>query len=305
MSYGTVYTGQIESAARETVTVALEKEGYTGSASEMRLGADPLSKEGGRGSSEDLAPTRPHVLTIGLHPSQTDVVDDIYAGDAEWRARVTVDGALDFLGPIRKELREQAADKFPTDALRLTANCGLGLLDSIDFEASTDSPYTGRRPVIGWVLEILRKLDVPLDVAASSEWYTPSMSGDVCPLEQEYVGASTFYDDGEPKSCLSALESLLGDRLAFITQVGGAWRISQRAQYRADTFTEWTYPAGWTDGDASPSASTYSAATTADPAEYRNRYSGSTWAQRAAYPSVQVAYQHGAEIGRASCRERV
>jgi len=294
MSYGTVYTGQIESAARETVTVALEKEGYTGSASEMRLGADPLSKEGGRGSSEDLAPTRPHVLTIGLHPSQTDVLDDIYAGDAEWRARVTVDGALDFLGPIRKELLEQSDDKFLTDTLSLTANCGLGLLDRIDFEASTGSPYSGRRPVIEWVLRILRKLPVSLDVVVSSEWYTPSMRGDVCPLEQEYVGASAFYDDGEPESCLSALESLLGDRLAFITQVGGVWRISQRAQYRADTFTEWTYPADWTDEDPPALSSTYSAATTADPDEYRNRHSDSTWAQRTAYPRVQMAYQHGA-----------
>jgi len=292
--YGDVYEGFIENRLGETVRVALQKEGYASSVSTVRLGADPLVREGARSDADELVPIRPQVVTLHLPETERAAYDAIFADDTPWRLRIEVNGTLDFVGPVRKNLSTTSADKYPTEPLPITANCGLGPLQEQDFTDESGTPYTGRRSVIGWLSEILQKVPSGLDLAASSEWFTPEMSGGTCPLEQEYVKGGTYVDDEDgPATCYDVLTDLLGGRLAFITQENGQWRVHQRAQYRFDSIEQWVYPYGWADGDSSPTSSSFTSFVTADRTAFTDRFKGGEQGRNDPRPKTEVTYEHG------------
>jgi hypothetical protein len=294
MAFGAKYTSTFENVAGETLTVKLLKEGYSSPATPIRLGQDPLVREGSKSSSDEWTPLRPQVATLQVHISEEAAVGEVYGSDAEWRLRIEVDGSLDFLSEVRPGLPTRPDDKFATAPYELVANCGLGQLQDKDFAASSGL-YTGRRSVQGWISEILRKTGLGLEVATASEWYTPEMDAAPNPLEQEYIDPLRYVEgEGEPWSCYDVLEDLVKGKLAVLGQEGGWWHCYQRALYRADTFDRWVYPSGWTGADAPPSSQTYSAVQQAADPGYIERLSDSETSGREAIGTVHVEYAYGA-----------
>jgi len=262
MPYGPVYDAQIDTYRPQSpVTVSLLKQGYGGSVSTMRLASDPIEEQASTSDSDETVPLRPRKGVLRLAADQEGVIEDVYADDTPWRIRIEVDGTLDLIGPVRKHLRTTSDDKLSTAPLELKWNDGLGLLQDVDFRQPEDGRlYQERRSIIGWIVEVLRKTGLGLDVAAASEWFTPSMSDPQNPLEQEWLGPERFVDDdGAPMTAFAVLEDLVQNKQAVLAQERGLWHVYQRSLFRFDTFDRWVYPSDWTDSDASPAAETYTA----------------------------------------------
>ncbi len=293
-TFGDRFTDSFRTPAGSTVTVTLLKGSYTDAVESMRLAGEPFGRSGAKSGSDEWTPLRPYVGTMIVHPRSLDVVDEIYADDTPWRVRLEVDGTLDFLGSVRKNLPERS-DDLRKDPFELNVNCGLGQLQNEDFTAGGGSLYTEKRSVIAWITEILSKLDFGLDVAAASEWYAHYMDQTLCPLEQEYVDPAAYIDEEDGAwTCFEVLEDLVGAKLAFLAQERGRWHVYQRSLYRKDSIDRWVYSAGWQDGDASPSSESYTTYVDASTTNYTNRESGSKRAARAAYSTLETTYQHGA-----------
>jgi hypothetical protein len=291
MSYGVAYEATIDTYRSDPAVVSLLKEGYGGSASPMRLASTPIEEQASTGDADELVPLRPRKGALRLHASQGHVVEDIYADDTSWRIQIEIGGQLDVVGPVRKHLRTRSDDRFSTDALELKWTDGIGQLQEKDFRAADGSRYEDRRSIVGWITELLRKTGLGLDVAVASEWYTPSMNGSVCPLEQEYLGPGRFAEDGGVMSCFEVLEDLVKNKGAVLAQERGRWHVYQRSLFRKDTFDRWVYPSGWSDGDAHPSAEAYTSYVDVGSA-YKERLSGSKRPTRKAFSAVEVTYKH-------------
>jgi len=293
MSFGAKYTSTFESVAGKIITAKLLKQGHSSGADGIRLGKDPLVRQGSKRGSDEWAPLRPQVTTLHVHVSEKSAVDEIYSSDAEWRLRVEVDGNLDFLGDLRLGIPTRPDDKFATAPFELVSSCGLGQLQDEDFADGSDL-YSGRRSVQGWIMELLRKTGLGLEVATASEWYTPDMGSTPNPLEQEYIDPKRYVDDeGAPWSCYDVLEDLVQGKLAMLGQENGRWHCYQRALYRFESFDRWVYPSAWADEDASPSAQSYSCIEKISDPGYTERLSGSEVGGREAVGNVHVDYTYG------------
>lgn len=298
MTFGDRFHARIEAPHGVDVDVYLLKEGYSSAVrgyssavSEMRLATTPIEEQRSKSGSKELVGVRPRMGQINLHPSETAVIEEIYADETPWRIRIERDGQTDVVGEVRKQLRTVSDDRYVTEAYQVKWNDGLGPLKELDFAGTDGAAHSDRKSVIGWITEILRKTGAGLDVAAASEWFTPGMTGSACPLEQEFIPPDRYREDGEPMKCYEVLDDLAKGKGAFVCQERGRWHVYQRSLFRKASFDRYIYPAAWTDASASPSATSYDAAVSAT-GDFTERLKGSQSPTRKAYSQVDVTYKH-------------
>lgn len=299
MPYGEAYHTQLDTyRPADPVDIYLLKEGYTGSVSEMRLASDPIEEQASKADSKEFVPIRPRKGTLNLHPTEQGVVDDVYADDTPWRLRIEVGGEVDVVGPIRKALITASDDRFSSDPFQLKWNDGLGLLQQKDFVKPGGARYKEHRSVVGWILTLLRKTGLSLELAAATEWRAAHMDPALCPLEQMGLDPATYLEDGEPMGAFEVLEDLVGGHGAFLCQERGRWHVYQRSLFRKDSFQRWIYPPTWDDDigfeddDPSPAAETYQSYVPVS-SDYKDRLKGSERPARQAFGEVKVTYNHG------------
>ena len=291
MSFSPAYTYSTETRLGETLTVSLLREDYSGGEDPMLLGNPPLTRQASKRESDELIGLQPQVVEVRMSPTHEHVVKDVYSSDDRWRVRVELDGALDFLGPIRKTLRDTSADKFSEDPLVLNANGGLGTLQGQSFEPISDDPVRSR----GWrIVNVLQELGLGLDVAMASEFWAPHMDETQNPLFQEYIGQRSYRGEDGWMDYYDVLNELVSEKGMFLVQERGMWHCYQRQLFRSSTFDRWIYPFDYVPGsDPTPSAETYEASVQASTPGYTERLKGGTNKGVASRDAVEVAYNHG------------
>jgi hypothetical protein len=287
LSFSPAYVATLDSRLGNTIEVALLREDYTGSTESMRLSGPGVTRQAARSESHEFTPLKAQVVELHLHPTDYGVVDDVYATDDAWRVRIRKNGSLDFLGPVRKKLRTTSDDKFPTRDGLIYANCGLGQLKEKSYESL-------RREVrIQHILELLWRTRIRLQVAVASDFWAPNMVADDDPFRQEELSAEVYSQGEEPMSCYDALEDILREKEAFVTQERGMWHVHQRHLHSEDSFSRFVYDPGGLGFQTSPVENTYTARRDASAPGYTGREKGGETSGREYHTSVEVTYDHG------------
>jgi len=294
---GVKYQDSLTDGRERAVEVRLHKQGYGGSASEVKLGGEGVRREWEGSDSDELAPLRPSTVHVHLHPSEEAVMQEMRSSSADWYVEVLVEGSVDVKGIYRPGLLDRSDDKFLDESFELVFNDGLGQLKSIDL-VEADDDYLGRKSIIYWVCRCLNKLPdfLQLEVAAATRWYTPSMSS-ATPLLQEKVNENRWVEDGDSLSCWDVLKDMVGEKLAFLCQSENQWRLHQRALYEPGTaFDQEVYDlAAFTIQSQTPP---HLRTESHDPSTsfsdtYIERLSGARLGERGSRASVEVEYNFG------------
>lgn len=250
----------------KNVVIDLEKDDFVGSTAVIRLGNPSFRRVDSEPGSDKFREFRPSAGHVAIFAGHNSVIDEVFADETEWRVRVTIDAALDFVGPIIKGDRELSLDLFPEGG-GLLSMCGLGKLQKTPFVHGDGTVETlleeGNKSWAEWVAFILNKLELDLPIAMAANWYTPDMSAELTPVLQEFVPPGAYLTKGEdPPSCEFVLKDLLKGYQAFVHQRAGMWHVYQRELVEEGSFERTIFPFDYFTDGGETSTDTYSSLAT-------------------------------------------
>lgn len=168
-----------------------------------------------------------------------ELEDILEAAEGTYRLELWKNGALWWRGGVLPELSSVAYQDFPR-AYRITATCGLGRLQGLDYLDGAGLPYSGRDSKLDVILACLNKLGFLLGITTSDDWFSEDMAqgaGDD-PLEQADVERSVFKDDkGNVFDCYEVVRNILAKKSLILMQSAGRWWLVQRQQLAKDLIT--------------------------------------------------------------------
>lgn len=263
MSFSTKYRISWENRNSGNCEVLLQKDGYTGSVTDLSAPGEPFEVTWGKQGEKDLSkPLLVSTARIRFRgDSDGEMVSEIFdAPDKEWRVKFNVGGSLYWQGFLATDLWKDNPNN-PHEVVELEALDGIALLENQEFDLTSKSDlYTITR-------DILHSLH-SLDVVANMEWY-PYRSGnqlnaDTLPLKELEVGEQAF-DELEPiegedgyettgkSSTRRVLEAVL-ERFGMeaFQNANGEWIIRQRHRIQPDgTLNVWENQSAVTNNNRS------------------------------------------------------
>lgn len=213
-----------------THRVDILKRGFVGSLTEI-CGADVPLRISYNGAGEGkYSPIIGSSAIVGLMSESNQQFSELFLGDdRQFQVRYYRDGVLHWIGYIIPSMYEEPyiAPPYP---VFFTCTDGIGDLKSFDFVNDVEERYRGDISQIYLIKEILKKLNLDIDIHSGLNIYEVDMddSDSDDPLTQAYVNTDVYYGgepEEEPQDCDTVLQANLKPYGARLFQAYGKWWI--------------------------------------------------------------------------------
>lgn len=262
MAWGEKYTHTYCNRYGKSCKVAILEEDYAGTSTEVKAGPSPIVYNIESTSDLKFDPLRAKSATVTLIGSEAFDMEFLWTADErKYMVESWINGSLDFRGFV-------IPNGFSYDFTgglyyaTITASDGLSTLKGIKFLSESGEPYNlvdltfndgPRYPFILIATEILKKLDLSLNLWVCADFYEQRMSktggreGD--PLANSTVDVRTYINDSQRDDipywqdiggvfdCERVLRNLCTIWGARIYQQGGVWRLKSINADTSDTPT--------------------------------------------------------------------
>jgi len=230
MNYGNIYRGEFADMYNRSILVIIYKKNYTGGASKMKLGANPLQLSYPGDDNNILHPIFGSELKINIL-SETDFQYlQLYSSDArEYKVKVFTDGVKTWQGWLLPDLYTEPYVA-PPYVVSVSARCGLGELKELQTPATLRNSITFNvtetdTGFIEPLMIIYRGLQQISDITTISENINIMPSDNDEDYTSPLTHTKVYLNEYQGMTWYETIEDILRAFNARIYLCDGVWRI--------------------------------------------------------------------------------
>jgi hypothetical protein len=212
MAYGTKYITEFRDINENLWKVVFKKNDYSGSASNVESGSEPIAFSAPRTGKFDAV--KGAGATIQLF-SETDrqYIDLYTASHKEWKVETYKNGSLVMPGYVEPETYTEDFSRDSNYTVSVLVNNGINILDREKYVNKWGANYTGVATMFQVVLNAVAKMEIDFDnIIYATDLRINRLFVPVSEtiLHQMVVNQGNYIDeDGEVMSCREVLDSVL------------------------------------------------------------------------------------------------
>ena len=217
--------------------VHILKKAFTGSGTELTAAAMPMVySQRLEGSDDKYSPIAASSIDVNLTSTSSFQFAELFTNDSDnYRVQYYKGGSLKWVGKIypstyQEPYHHNAGTSYP---VTITAVDGLVELDNIPFLDDQGERFTGKAKQIVVIARALSRLGFDLGIRSALNIYATGMNTAASddPLDQAYVDYDSYYQDGEPLSCLEVIKRNIEPYGASICQWDGYWWLVRKEEF--------------------------------------------------------------------------